>query len=86
MARSVTATEAKAKILALLDAVEGGEEIEITRRGRLIARLVPARSAAALRGRYRGLAWQTVSDDELLEPIDEAWGPADWLDEASPRQ
>ncbi|MBA3403922.1 MAG: type II toxin-antitoxin system prevent-host-death family antitoxin, partial [Gemmatimonadaceae bacterium] len=29
----MTATEVKAKILALLDEVEAGEEIEITRRG-----------------------------------------------------
>jgi prevent-host-death family protein len=72
MAKTVTATEAKAKILALLDEVEAGEEIEITRHGRLVARLVPARGGAALLGKYRGQAWQTVSDDELMEPI------ADW--------
>ena len=55
MVRSVTATEAKARILALLDEVEAGEEIEITRHGRLVARLVPARGGAALKGRFRGL-------------------------------
>jgi prevent-host-death family protein len=43
MGKVVTATEAKAKILALLDEVESGEEVEITRHGRLVARLVPAR-------------------------------------------
>ena len=59
MVRSVTATEAKAHILALLDAVEDGEEIEITRHGRLVARLVPARGASGLRGRFAGTAWTT---------------------------
>jgi len=38
------ATEVKAKILALLDAVSAGEEEEITKHGRLVARLVSAPS------------------------------------------
>ncbi|BBX97450.1 hypothetical protein MLAC_27440 [Mycobacterium lacus] len=38
----MTATEVKAKILALLDEVAAGEEIEITKHGRAIARLVAA--------------------------------------------
>lgn len=63
----VTATNAKAHILALLDAVEAGEEIEITRHGRLVARLVPARGGSALRGRYSGLAWTAVDDEELVD-------------------
>lgn len=41
MARQISATEAKAKLLALLDEVEAGEEAEITRRGVIIARLAP---------------------------------------------
>ena len=39
MVRQVTATEAKTKLLALLDEVETGESIEITRRGHLVARM-----------------------------------------------
>lgn len=38
----VGAFEAKNKLSALLDRVERGEEVMITRRGRPIARLVPA--------------------------------------------
>ncbi|MDQ6947669.1 MAG: type II toxin-antitoxin system prevent-host-death family antitoxin, partial [Actinomycetota bacterium] len=38
----MTATEAKAKILALLDEVAAGDEAEITKHGRTLARLVPA--------------------------------------------
>jgi len=81
MTKTVTATEAKARILALLDEVEAGEEVEITRHGRLVARLVPARGRSALRGRFAGLVWQIVPDDELLKPIDEDWFVEDWLDD-----
>jgi prevent-host-death family protein len=61
----VTATEAKAKILALLDDVSGGEEVEITKHGKVVARLVPARGPHALEGKYRGVAWTTDPDDDL---------------------
>jgi prevent-host-death family protein len=39
--RSVQVVEAKARFSALLEAVEGGETIAITRHGRIVARLVP---------------------------------------------
>jgi prevent-host-death family protein len=42
MGRTVGAFEAKTHLAALLDRVERGEEITITRRGRAVARLVPA--------------------------------------------
>ena len=83
MSKTVTATEAKAKILALLDEVESGEEVEITRHGRTVARLVPARPAARLRGLFAGQVRQTVSDDELMAPID-GWLEDDWLDADTP--
>jgi prevent-host-death family protein len=38
--RSVGLAEAKAKLSALLDAVEAGEEVVITRRGQPVARVV----------------------------------------------
>jgi len=66
MTRKMTATEVKAKLLALLDDVEQGEEIEITRHGRLIARLAPARGPHALKDMFKGIAFSTVSDEELL--------------------
>lgn len=40
--REVGVFEAKNKLSALLDWVAGGEEIVITRRGKAVARLVPA--------------------------------------------
>ena len=39
--RSVQVVEAKARFSALLEAVESGETIAITRHGRIVARLVP---------------------------------------------
>lgn len=40
MTRSVGVHEAKTHLSRLLDAVERGEEVEITNRGRVVARLV----------------------------------------------
>ena len=42
--REVGAFEAKTKLGQLLDDVEAGEEIVITRRGRIVAKLVPPNS------------------------------------------
>jgi len=79
MAKTVTATEAKAHILALLDEVEAGEEVEITRHGRLVARLVPARGGRALKGSLAGLVKSNTADDELFSPLGEDWfGGWDW--------
>lgn len=41
--RQVTVAEAKAQLSSLLDAVEGGEPVVITRRGKPIAEMVPRR-------------------------------------------
>jgi prevent-host-death family protein len=66
MVRQVTATQAKAKLLALLDEIEAGESIDITRHGRLVARLIPARGAHALRGRHAGIVRSNATDEELF--------------------
>ncbi len=66
MTRQLTATEVKAKLLSLLDEVEQGEEIEITRRGHTIARLSPAKGPHALRDMFAGVAKTVDSDDDLL--------------------
>ena len=79
--KTVNATQAKAQILSLLDEVEAGEEIEITRHGRLVARLVPARGGASLRGRFRGQVIQTVSDEALMEPIPGWFTGWSWVDD-----
>ena len=72
MTRKMSATEAKAKILALLDEVAEGDEVEITKYGRTVARLVPAAGPQALKGALAGVAMTAVSDDELFS-TGEAW-------------
>lgn len=54
MTRSVGAYEAKTHLSALLAEVEQGEEVEITKHGRVVARLVPP--APAKRSRAEVLA------------------------------
>jgi prevent-host-death family protein len=66
MTRQMTATEAKARILALLDDVAAGEEIEITKRGRTVARLVPAAGPRALKGRFAGVAMSAADEEDLF--------------------
>ena len=66
MTRQLTATDAKARLLALLDEVGDGEEIEITKHGRTVARLVPATGPHALRGRLAGSAESMAEDDDLF--------------------
>lgn len=62
----MTATEAKARLLAVLDEVAAGQVIEITKRGKGVARLSPVRSGISLRGGLRGVAATAASDEELF--------------------
>jgi antitoxin (DNA-binding transcriptional repressor) of toxin-antitoxin stability system len=58
--QTVNVAEAKAHLSALLDAVETGEEVVITRRGHPVARLKaerPAEPDFSVFRRYRG-AWK----------------------------
>lgn len=72
MIRKLTATEAKAKILSLLDDVAAGEEVEITKHGRTVARLVPAGGPQALKGKLAGVA-MTATDDESVFSTGVKW-------------
>jgi prevent-host-death family protein len=75
MTSKMTATDAKARLLALLDRVAAGEEIEITKHGRSIARLVPAAGPHALRGSLAGVALTADSGDDLLSTAED-WNVA----------
>ena len=66
MTIKVTATEASARILALLDAVAAGEDVEITRHGPTVARLTAAVGAHALNGALNGVALTTATDGDLF--------------------
>jgi prevent-host-death family protein len=75
MPRQVTATDAKARILRLLDDAAAGEEIEITKHGRTVARLVPAHGARTLKGSFEGSA-TTAADEQQLFSTDASWNVA----------
>jgi len=66
MTRQMTATQFKAQVLSVLDDVAGGEEVEITKHGRTVARVVPARGPIALRDRFTGVATSDATDEELF--------------------
>jgi len=72
MTIKMTATEAKAKILSLLDDVAAGQEVEITKHGRTVARLVPAVGPHALRGSLSGVA-MTAGQEEDLFTTEATW-------------
>jgi antitoxin (DNA-binding transcriptional repressor) of toxin-antitoxin stability system len=55
-----------------LDDAAAGEEIEITRHGRPVARLVPASGARSLKGSFDGVAVTAVEEEQLFS-TGEAW-------------
>ena len=72
MSITVTATEAKATLLSLLDEVATGAEVEITKGGRVVARLVPTRGAVSLKGMLAGVAMTAANDDDIFA-TGQAW-------------
>lgn len=82
VARQLTATEARTRFHSLIADVSRGEVIEITRRGRVIARMSPARGAPALEGVFKGVARSTAIDDELF-CSDELWECSDQSERTS---
>lgn len=54
----------------LLDEVAAGEEIEITKHGRRVAKLVPARGPAVVAGAFSGKAVSAPEDDLLSTGLD----------------
>ena len=68
MTKSVGVHEAKTHLSRLLERVEAGEEIVITRRGEEVARLVPCRRTTARRfGIDRGV-WDVPEDFDAPLP------------------
>jgi prevent-host-death family protein len=66
MTTIMTASEIKAKLLAVLEEVADGAEVEITKHGRVIARLVPAGPRPARPGVLTGVARSVVADEDLF--------------------
>ncbi len=72
MGRQISATQFKARCLALLDEVAAsGETLVVTKRGKPVARVMPVEPAPSLRGTVTYL----VSDEELIAPLWEDWEP-----------
>ena len=64
---TIPAGEFKARCLALLDRVsETGEELVVTKRGKPVARLLPAEPPPSLKG-------SVVWEGDLIAPVDDAW-------------
>lgn len=69
--------EAKTQLSKLVERVEGGEEIVITRRGEPAVRLVPERQGggfAALAGAWQGRVKIAEDFDELPDELAESLG------------
>ncbi len=73
--KTIKASEFKARCLKLMDEVaESGEPIEITKNGRPVSRLVPAREIpTTLFGRHRD---SLSLDGDVISPIDVEWDAA----------
>jgi prevent-host-death family protein len=63
MTLTVGAFEAKTKLSELLDRVEAGEEIIITRRGKEVARLVASKVPEALRRDAKAAELLAIADE-----------------------
>lgn len=78
MSKEISASQFKARCLALFDEVAAlGGELVVTKRGKPVAKVVPVEAGRSLAGTVTYL----VSDDELIAPIDVEWkanqGPYD---------
>ena len=69
--RKVTATEARKHFAELLRTVEGGETVAITRRGKVVARVVPAPDEA---GSDKEQSESDMAVEQLLE-LRRGWAP-----------
>jgi prevent-host-death family protein len=69
--------QAKTQLSKLVERVEAGEEVVITRRGKPAARLVPERRGegfASLAGRWKGRVHIADDFDELPDDLADAFG------------
>ncbi|MFB9984711.1 type II toxin-antitoxin system Phd/YefM family antitoxin [Mesorhizobium newzealandense] len=66
--KSITVVEAKSRFSALLAEVEAGEEIAVTRHGKVIARLVPDHPRVAADA-FRDF-WADADEIDLVAPDD----------------
>jgi prevent-host-death family protein len=73
----VSATEFKAKCLSLIDRVQAGDEVVITKHGRTVARLVaepdvdekPWLALRRVKGEWKGDPFAPAVDDDEIEAL-----------------
>jgi antitoxin (DNA-binding transcriptional repressor) of toxin-antitoxin stability system len=80
MADSVNVSEARAALPRLLDRVEAGEEIEVSRHGKVVAVLVRPDALHARRGRP-ALARAAALEERLQLARGRAWSDEDTITE-----
>ena len=79
--RTLSVAQAKAQLSALLDAVAQGEDVEITRRGVPVARLIRAPQAAS--GAFDLASFRAATTDQPLHAGADAQALIDELREGS---
>lgn len=84
--REVTASEAARNFSAVLDAIESGETIVVTRAGRRIASMspAPAETGAALNEVLDRWAGTNLFDDTFLDRLGDTLTAADPIEDADP--
>lgn len=72
--QTITATQFKAKCLAILDDVADGEEVVVTKHGRAVAKVVPVEDPT---DDLRGSVTYLVDEEELMAPFDDWFADSD---------
>ena len=71
MSRKYSIAEARARLPAIIDQAEAGQEIEVTRRGKPVAAVVSVRELARLRGAGGSFAaaYRAFLDQHALDEV-----------------
>ena len=70
--RTISSSELARSLGDLLDLIEAGETVAVTRHGRVVARIEPAKALVPFIGALTDDMTQQCTDDELLAPV-EGW-------------
>lgn len=73
---TVNVSDLRTRLPEYLSRAEAGEEIEVTRRGEVIARLVPARDRRRTAKERLAALRTSASVGDVVSPVDEDWEAA----------
>lgn len=71
--KSIAVSDLRANLLKTLKQIEQGEEIDITSRGKLVAKLVPPDYSSKLAYEKLIHLRETAKIYDIVSPIDEEW-------------